>query len=154
MLNPSVIDLLVGVADALHADVTPELGPGPARDQLQAAVAILRRVARALPQLPAYLLEDIAELTETLRNLGAPLPPLPDAVIGQGALPATMVSLDVLIAHDLALRAGLAELIETEPSPATAPDPEEAAARQERLRLVLVGLNQREAGLRLSPWGR
>ncbi|MFN0029881.1 MAG: hypothetical protein ACKV2O_22225 [Acidimicrobiales bacterium] len=75
------MQLLEGIADALAADVAPALASGPAADQLAAAVGMLRRIARTLPGLPAYLLEDLAELRSALVDAVAaesPGRPLPD----------------------------------------------------------------------------
>lgn len=141
MLNPSVIDLLQGVATALSNDVSDALPAGPARDQLHAAIAIIRRVARALPSLTPYLVADIADLAATLDALRAGQPNddtlvLPDAGIAP---------LDALIRFDLELRSRLAEI---------ADDNELDQEGNRLLRAALGRLADREAALRLSPWGR
>ena len=142
MLNPSVIDLLVGVADGLRAEVLEVLEPGPARDQVTAAIAIVRRVARALPGLVPYLLADIDDLQATLALLGVP----PDAAAPRPD-PGTD-GLDVLIAFDLTLRGRLAAL--AEPDGAL-----ELGAPERRILIDLLGrMTERDAGLRLSPWER
>lgn len=144
MLNPSVVDLLTGVADALEADVLGELEAGPAREQLQAAIAIVRRVARTLPGYTASLLEDIEDLRATLDELGLEI----DGELGAGDERVERdgrVPLDVLLAEDLRLRATLAAAIESAPLDGAA----DAA-----LRVALARLNEREAALRQSPWER
>ena len=140
MLNPSVIDLLTGVAEALAADVAEALPAGPARDQLTTGIAIIRRVARALPLMTPYLLEDIADLSATLELLDAR-----ESEAAPEPLPQRVAPLDELIRTDLALRARLAEL-------ADAADLGSEADRH--LRAALQRLADREATLRLSPWGR
>lgn len=141
MLNPSVVELLVGVAETLDADVVGELPPGVARDQLQAGVAIIKRVARALPMLTPYLLEDIADLVTTLDALGVPAPT--EAV----SLPpsSAALSLTELFRVDLDLRETLATLADTDGLD---------GERAEVLRAALGRLAEREVTLRLSPWGR
>lgn len=140
MLNPGPADLLAGLADALAATVLPELAEGPARDQLSAAIAIVRKAARALPGFAAYLHEDIADLVTSLAELGAPA----ELLAAARALPPTTPSLDELTAIDLALRTWLAEQAGGELS-------DDA----ERTMVALLGrLTEREAALRLSPWER
>jgi hypothetical protein len=41
VLNPTAVELLSPVADALRANVLAELAPGPVHDELQAGIAIL-----------------------------------------------------------------------------------------------------------------
>lgn len=153
MLNPSVAALLAGVADALAGTVSGELQPGPARDQVDAAVLLLRRLARALPQLTPHLQHDIQDLASTLRRLweAEPEPSPPDddlaaALATADALPdAPLPDLVVLIAADLRLREALARLAER---------PSVSVASDEALRDVLGRMVAREAALRLSPWER
>ena len=143
MLNPSVIDLLVGVADGMRAEVLDAVEPGPARDQVTAAIGIVRRVARALTGLVPYLMADIGDLQATLGLLDGPL----DAATATCPDPATE-GLDALIAFDLALRDRLAALAE----PGGAVD---LGAAERRILLDALGrMTERDAGLRLSPWER
>lgn len=150
MLNPSVIDLLVGVADGLQAEVLDELPAGPARDQVQAAIAIVRRVARALPGLVPYLEADIADLRATLEELAA----LDGGAAPDGGAPpddgrtpreGRSASLDVLLAESRGLRERLADHIE---------GGELGAAADATVRAALARLTERDRGLRLSPWER
>ena len=137
MLNPSVIDLLVGVADGLQAEVLDALDPGPARDQVVAAVAIVRRVARALPGLTPYLLADIADVGATLAELtGDPPPPAPDPAIA---------GLDELLAVARDRRDALAAVIDG----GGLDDRSDAVVRA-----AVARLTERDAALRLSPWER
>jgi hypothetical protein len=137
VLNPSVIDLLVGVADGLQAEVLDTIEAGPARDQVAAAVAIVRRVARALPGVTPYVLADLADVGAVLADLtGEPTAPLPD--------PAT-VGLDELFALARDRRATLASLI----------DERGLDERSDAVvRAALARLTERDASLRLSPWER
>ncbi len=156
MLNPSVIDLLAGVADALAATVADELPSGPQRDQVRAAVAIIRRVARALPTLAPALQEDTQALAAGLRDLAALAGPLTGAAVARtevadalavaDSLPDTpLPSLDQLMAANLVLRAELAGLAER---------PDLTPTVDAALRDQLAALASREAALRLSPWER
>jgi len=137
VLNPSPVELLVGVADGLRAEVLDALEPGPAREQLQNAIAMLRRIARALPGLVPYLVADMTDVAATLEALGEPGPHLlPDP---------SVAPLEELVTAASALRDRLAERID-----AGGLDPD-----QERLvRDALARLTGREAALRLSPWQR
>ncbi|MDH4364887.1 MAG: hypothetical protein OEY70_12495 [Acidimicrobiia bacterium] len=155
MLNPSLEDLLAGMADGLAATVLPELAPGPARDELVAAIALTRRVARAVPRLAPFLHADSADLAATLRRLWAALGldepadgPVADALaLARSLPPEPPPSATELAAADLALRAAAADLAAGLAGDA---DPPEAAAE---LRSLLERLAAREAGeLRLSPW--
>lgn len=141
MLDPSVVDLLNGVAAALRDDVLGELDPGPAQDQVRDAIAVIRRVARALPGLTSYLVEDIADLAETVESLGGTSPPGVEALPDHGRA----LGLESLTELDLALRNRLAVLAE---------DGDLDADSDRRLRDALDRINEREAGLRLSPWER
>lgn len=155
MLNPSLDELLAGMADGLAATVLPELPPGPARDELLAAIALTRRVARAVPRLAPYLHADTADLAATLPRLWAALGldepadgPVADARALARSLPSEPPpAATELAAADLALRAAAAELAARLAGDADHPD---AAAE---LRALLERLAAREAGeLRLSPW--
>lgn len=155
MLNPSLDELLAGMADGLAATVLPELAPGPARDELLAAIALTRRVARAVPRLAPYLHDDTADLAATLPRLWAALGldepadgPVADALaLARSLPPEPPPAATELAAADLALRAAAAELSAHLAGDAGPPD---AAAE---LRALLERLAAREAGeLRLSPW--
>jgi hypothetical protein len=141
VLRPSVVDLLNGVAAALRDDVLGELNPGPAQDQVRDAIAVIRRVARALPGLTAYLVEDIVDLADTVEALGGTAPPGVDSLHGA----VDSLGLESLTELDLDLRERLAEI-------AARDDLDPGSER--RLRDALGRITEREAGLRLSPWGR
>src|SRR3954452_10886996 len=65
MLRPSPSDLLAGVADALEQTVLGELDRGPARNQVIAAVGILRRCAIAVQRHGPLLHADCADLARS-----------------------------------------------------------------------------------------
>lgn len=145
MLRPSVDELLAGVADALAETVAAALPEGPERDQVRAAVGVLRRVSRLLPTLVPRLEEDTIALARAVRDVGGE----PTGEVGAAlALADALVvapPLDDLRAANLALRAELARLV-------TAVEPGSAA--DGTLRRHLGELVEREAALRLSPWER
>ena len=169
MLNPSVVDLLSGVADALADTVLADIGPGPAADQVQAAVGVLRRVARALPGITPYLQQDTQDLAASLRDVwaagagaaeprpgaGEPRPGAGEPKLDEGlsaalatadALPvAPLPTLEALTAANLRLREALADVAA---GPALDPGADRA------LRALLERMTAREAALRLSPWER
>ena len=156
MLNPALDELLAGMADGLAATVLPELAPGPARDELLAAIALTRRVARAVPRLGPYLHADTADLAATLPGLWAALGldepadgPVADALALGRSLPAEPPPpATELAAANLALRSAAAELSTT----LAGHDADRAQAAAE-LRALLERLAAREAAeLRLSPW--
>ena len=79
MIRPSDPDLLSGVAASLENSVLPELARGTAaRRQLQAAIAILRRMAFAMPRRDDAIAADIADMSETLARMGQLVGVLPD----------------------------------------------------------------------------
>jgi hypothetical protein len=141
MLNPSIVDLLNGVAATLRTEVLVELEPGPARDQVRDAVALIRRVARAVPGLTAHLVTDIADLADTVEALGGTVPPEVGALPDRGAV----LDLETLTGLDLALREQLAVMADRDDL-----DPE----AERRLRGALSRITERESALRLSPWER
>ena len=68
MIKPRPEDLLARIAAALDETVLPNITHGPARRQLQAATAVLRRLAFALPRQGAVIAEDTADLEKTLHD--------------------------------------------------------------------------------------
>lgn len=67
MIKPRPEELLLRTAAALDETVLPSVTDGPARRQLQAATATLRRLAYALPRQAQVIAEDTADLERTLR---------------------------------------------------------------------------------------
>lgn len=177
MLNPPIDELLAAMADALARAVMPELAPGPARDELQAAIALTRRLARAVPQLGVYLHDDTVDLARTLSQLWASLGqqapsdgPVAEALSQALALPSTPPPTTTdLTAVNLTLRRAVADLAarvatptDVSPadgspgaaSPTETSGPDDDGPDADRLmRDLLLRLAQREADqLRLSPW--
>ncbi len=98
MLRPSPAALVAAVAEVLAGEVADGIEPGPARDQVRDAAAVLKRVARALPDFTTFLLEDIHDLAAALERLGRPveLPPdLPKASDPVGLEALTELALDL-----------------------------------------------------------
>lgn len=69
MIRPKPEDLLARAAEALEATVLPFVNAGPARRQLLAATALMRRIAYALPRQFAVLAADTTDLETTLREV-------------------------------------------------------------------------------------
>lgn len=71
MLKPSPAELLTGVADALDQTVLVSMDRGVARNQVQAAVGMVRRCAAAMEVHGPLLHAECADLTATLRGVAA-----------------------------------------------------------------------------------
>jgi hypothetical protein len=69
MIGESDRALLRGVADSLERTVVPELARGPTRRQVQAAVAILRRIAFTADRAAPALASDSGDIEDTLTAL-------------------------------------------------------------------------------------
>jgi hypothetical protein len=67
--KPTISDLLSGVAASLRESVLPEIPPGPVRRQIQAAIAIIRRVSLVCDRTGPYLHADNRDIAETLRRV-------------------------------------------------------------------------------------
>jgi hypothetical protein len=68
MIKPKPEELLSRLAAVLDETVAPHIAHGPARRQLKAATAVLRRLAYGLPRQSAVIAEDTADLENTLQN--------------------------------------------------------------------------------------
>lgn len=76
MIRPGVGELLEGVAASLEDGVIPGLAPATsARNQVRAAIAILRRVASVWDQVVPTLAEDSRDIEDTLRRVASLLGP-------------------------------------------------------------------------------
>jgi hypothetical protein len=161
VLNPTPIELLGQVADTLAATVLPELDAGPARDELHAGIAMIRRIARCLPLYRQFLHDDIADMAAALRAMpsdaagpaGQAAPAgggLGELVDRAGALAPTVEPIAELVALDLDLRAAVADLAPLAALAALAADPGATPS----LVPLLARMTEREAALRLSPWER
>ena len=69
MINPSISKLLSGVATSLDETVLPELAPGFARNQLVAAIALVRRAAAVDERIGSYLWEDNRDIAAVLTEV-------------------------------------------------------------------------------------
>jgi hypothetical protein len=75
MIHPTNQNLLLGVANALQETVLPELPRGTsARKQLQAALAILRRLATSLDKEASALAADNADMESALLKIDEMMP--------------------------------------------------------------------------------
>lgn len=73
MINPTIDQLLEGVATSLHENVLPDLPAGGARNQLVAAIAVIRRAAAVGALVPHSLWEDNLDIASVLREIAPPL---------------------------------------------------------------------------------
>lgn len=96
-MKPTVPELLAGMADALEADVAGHVDDQFARNQVQAAIAMLRRLAPVVSKLTAYLLADSADLAMTLTTVA---PAVDDPVWGTDATAAVAALAAFDPAHD------------------------------------------------------
>lgn len=103
MINPTLHRLLDGVATSLHETVLPELPAGAARNQLVAAIAIIRRAAAVGDHVAAYLHADNRDIAAVLASVGPslrlPAPPTvsPDELPSLDELRATNLTLQQLL---------------------------------------------------------
>jgi hypothetical protein len=154
MLRPSPSELVAGVADALEQTVLAELDRGPARNQVIAAVGILRRCATAVARHGPLLHADCVDLARSLEEAAAADPrvvaeaeregltsTLADA---QRVLGAAYPSVPELVDLDLRLRSGAA---------AMAAEADRVGSPQlDALRALFARMVDRDGELGLSPW--
>lgn len=69
MIKPTIGELLSGVATSLRERVLPEIPPGTTRRQIQAAIAIVRRVALVWDKTGPYLYADNEDIALTLEQM-------------------------------------------------------------------------------------
>jgi hypothetical protein len=157
MLRPSPADLLTGVADALEQTVLGELDRGFARNQVMAAIGIVRRCAVAVDRLGPVLHDDCVDLVGSLRRAlaAADLEAVPPAervafeatlAAAERVLAATYPPVADLIEQDLALRDVAARLAGEVEGQGHGRGPVES------LRELFARMVDREAQLGLSPW--
>lgn len=154
MSEPSPSELLAGVADALEETVVPELQRGLTRNQILAAVGIVRRCSDAIDRYGPLLQAGCVDLIETLRSVSSADPNLvvasstqrlDDALrVGDDLLNATYPRPSELAAIHAELSEHLAAIVVT----AQRTDSSELAS----LRRLLERMSEREAELGLSPW--
>lgn len=152
MLKPSPGELLEGVAEALAETVLGELDRGEARNQVQAAIGIVRRCSAALAVHGPILHADCVDISSSLRTMVEADPTL---VVDEVAFDAALESAERVLSSgypsvgeltelDLALR----EVLAASASRAEA----EESAQLGPLRGLLERMLKRESDLGLSPW--
>jgi hypothetical protein len=146
MIRPTIPDLLDHVATSLAQTVLPDLTPGPARNQLQAAIAIIRRAAVASEAVGPYLWADNADIAATLGELAPPL-----GLSAPEATPAsTYPTITELRERNLSLQR---DLEATQQTLRTAPQGQRESLTP-ILRALVERMLQREASLNVSPAGQ
>ncbi|MEO8691873.1 MAG: hypothetical protein ABI658_00070 [Acidimicrobiales bacterium] len=142
MINPTISQLLGGVAASLDETVLPELAPGFPRNQLVAAISLIRRAAAADERIGIYLWEDNRDITEVLREV-APLVgldrPPPDVDAGYPTL-------DDLRRRNLALQHQLIAIHDT------LREDRGSARAQAALRALFERMLARESQINTSTW--
>ena len=142
MINPSISKLLSGVATSLDETVLPELAPGFARNQLVAAIALVRRAAAVDERIGSYLWEDNRDIAAVLTEV-APLVGLdPPPTAGDEGYP----TLDELRQQNLALQHQLVAVHDTLREDAGS-DRAQAA-----LRALFARMLARESQINTSTW--
>ena len=142
MIYPTISELLSGVATSLDETVLPELSPGPARNQLVAAIALIRRSAAASDSIGAYLWEDNRDMAAVLSEV-APLvglDPPPTAV------DAGYPTLDELRRRNLALQHQLVAIHDT------LREDSGSDRAQAALRALFERMLARESQINTSTW--
>ena len=153
MLRPSPSELLVGVAEALESTVLDELERGMARNQVVAAIGIVRRCAAAADRHGPLLLADVTDLVGSLAAIVAAEPTLlppeerrtGDVLAAAGSvLGRAYPSISELIEVDLQLREVAAAL--------GAEAEQRGSSQVTALRELFGRMLARESELGLSPW--
>jgi len=126
MLRPTIGELLRGVREGLRESVLPALPSGHAQRQLKAALHTLARIERSWDRLPAYLAQDNADLSQTIRSV------VESAAAGATGQAGTLAS----IGERLAALPGTAAAVPGIGDPALA----QAAADNDTLQQLLSGL--------------
>ena len=142
MINPTISKLLSGVATSLDESVLPELEPGFARNQLVAAIALIRRAATVDERIGSYLWEDNRDITSVLSEV-APLVGLdpPPTAVDAGYL-----TLDELRQRNLALQHQLVAIHDT------LREDSGSDRAQAALRALFERMLARESQINTSTW--
>ena len=154
MSEPSPAELLVGVADALEETVLPEIPRGHSRNQIMAAVGIVRRCGDAVDRHGPLLHAGCVDLLATLRRVSSADP---DVVATSGAeafddaLSAADAVLDAIYPRPSELAPIHAELSEQTAALVVVAQRTNSPALA-ALRELLERISEREAELGLSPW--
>jgi hypothetical protein len=145
VIRPTIPELLDNVAASLDQTVLPELAPGAARNQLQAAIALIRRAAMASEATGPYLWADNADIAATLRKLAPPL-----GLLAPESTPACRYpTITELRERNLSLQR---DLESTQQTLRTAPQ-DQRESLTPILRALIERMVQREARLNVSPSG-
>lgn len=154
MSEPSPSELLAGVADALEQTVVPDLERGLSRNQIIAAVGIVRRCGDAVDRYGPLLHTGCVDLIATLRRVSSADPSLVAGSVARGlddALRAADVVLDAAYPRPSELARVHAEL--SEHLATIVVDAQRTASPElGALRQLLERLSDREAEIGLSPW--
>ena len=152
MLSPSPGRLLSGVADALDETVLPTMDRGVARNQVQAAIGIVRRCAAAVETFGPILHAECMDLAQSLRSISvadaalvadrAALDAALDAA--DGVLAESYPSVPTLVETVLSLHAVVAEM-------AVVAERQESTKRP-AIRALLERMVERQRTVGLSPW--
>src|SRR3954451_22933385 len=156
VLRPSPSELLTGVADALESTVLDELERGTGRNQVVAAIGIVRRCAAAIDRHGPLLHADVTDLADSLAAVVDADPALASssasgASRAEAALTAARAvlgrsypSVSELIEVDLQLQEVAAALgVEAE---------QRGSSQVAALRALFERMVAREGELGLSPW--
>jgi hypothetical protein len=142
MINPTISKLLSGVATSLDETVLPDLEPGFARNQLIAAIALIRRAATVDERIGSYLWEDNRDITAVLSEV-APLVGLdPPPITVDVAYP----TLDELRRRNLALQHQLVAIHDT------LREDSGSERAQAALRALFERMLARESQINTSTW--
>jgi len=142
MINPTISKLLGGVATSLDETVLPELEPGFARNQLVAAIALIRRAATVDERIGGYLWEDNRDITAVLSEV-APLVGLdPPPITVDAGYP----TLDELRRRNLALQHQLVAIHDT------LREDSGSERAQAALRALFERMLARESQINTSSW--
>jgi hypothetical protein len=158
VLRPSPSELLTGVADALESTVLDELERGTGRNQVVAAIGIVRRCAAAIDRHGPLLHADVTDLADSLAAVVDADPALASAsasasgasraeaalTAARAVLGRSYPSVSELIEVDLQLREVAAALgVEAE---------QRGSSQVAALRALFERMVAREGELGLSPW--
>ena len=142
MINPTISKLLSGVATSLDETVLPDLEPGFARNQLVAAIALIRRAATVDERIGSYLWEDNRDITSVLSEV-APLVGLDPP---RTAVDAGYPTLDELRRRNLALQHQLVAIHDT------LREDSGSVRAQAALRALFERMLARESQINTSTW--
>lgn len=141
MIKPTTSELLGGVAASLDETVLPELPPGSTRNQLVAAIAIIRRCAAVGDRIGPYLWDDNRDILAVLSEV-TPLVGLDPPSSAMAAYP----TLEELRQQNLELQEQLVAVHD-----ALRDAPSDAPARV-ALRALFERMLARESHVNITTW--